>query len=87
MKGFNWVLNIGTYTQVTANRLVTAMESALHIISFVCRKMLQPVWPLVNCWQGKFAELHFGFKKVEEIIHMYERNVWEAWVAIPVSIH
>ena len=42
-------------------------------ISFVCKKPLLRGNAATNtCIQGKLAEVYFGFKKFEEIIHIYQ---------------
>lgn len=33
------------------------------------------MWPLVTCLQGKLAEVYFRFKKIEDIIHIYEDHM------------
>ena len=56
------------------NRLFYHFEKLFYIISFVCLK-LEQMWPLVTCLQGKLAEVYFRFKKIEDIIHIYEDHM------------
>ena len=43
--------------------------------------MLEPMRPLVTALQERFAEVYFGFQKIEEIIKSYTeiRNAIYAW--------
>ena len=62
-------------TKVMANGLVSTMKDFGHIISFVCAKqLLEPMRPVVTSLQGKLAEVYFGFKKIEEVIYIYEET-------------
>ena len=61
------------HTQIIVNGRVTTLKNFVHVISFVCAKLLQPMCPLVTHLQGKLGEVYFGFKTVEEI-HIYEKN-------------
>ena len=69
-------------TKAMANGLRHSMISFGHIFSFVCAKeMLEPVRLLVTALQEKFAEVYFGFQKIEKIIKSYTeiRNAIYAW--------
>ena len=69
-------------TKAMANGLRHSMISFGHIFSFVCAKqMLEPMRLLVTALQEKFAEVYFGFQKIEEIIKSYTeiRNAIYAW--------
>ena len=61
--------------RVMANELVSTMKDFGHIISFVCEKQLpEPMRPVVTSLQGKLAEVYIGFKKIEEVIYIYEET-------------
>ena len=36
------------------------------------KQLLEPMWPLVTYQQDKLAKKYFRFKKIEEIIHIYQ---------------
>ena len=59
-------------TQTLANGLRHTIRSFGHILCFVCaRDMLEPMRPLVSALQGHLVEVHFGFKKVGEVMNSY----------------
>ena len=51
------------------------MKNFWDIISFVSvTLLLEPVRPLVTILYGKLAEVYFEFKRIEEIVHIYEET-------------
>ena len=53
-----------------ANKLVITVKKFGHIVSFVgAKNLLESMGRLVTCLHGSF-----GFKKIEEIIHIYKET-------------
>ena len=55
-------------------KFVSTMKNSEHI-SFICeQQLIEPILSIIPCLQAKFAEVYFGLKKIQGIIHIYKET-------------
>ena len=43
------------------------------VVFLIAKELLEPTRPIAECLQGRLQEVHFGFKKVDEVKEAYKR--------------
>ena len=70
--GSNWKWD--SETRTAANGLRYTFVGFEHIVVFMLvKQLLEPIRPIAECLQARLQELHFGFKKVDEVVQFYKR--------------